>query len=121
TGARTGLTLGLFAAFHIERVMHLLQRAVPALPAEIAVHRATRRQILRDVAPLTAGAQDIHHPVENFALAAAALGRGDQRLDLLPFRVREITRIAQLVTVVARAVLGRPHRAPRESMPRIES
>ena len=69
--------------------MHLLQRAVPAPQAEIAVHRAARWQVLRDVAPLAAGAQHIHHAVDHFAhvdgtLAAAALGRRYQRPDLPP-------------------------------------
>jgi hypothetical protein len=33
-GGRTRLTLGLFTAFHIQRVMHSLQRAVPAPQAK---------------------------------------------------------------------------------------
>jgi len=38
-----------------------LRRAVAAPRTEIVVHRAARRQIPRDVAPLAAGAQDMHH------------------------------------------------------------
>ena len=38
----------------------------------------------------------------------------DQRPDQRPFLIREVARIAQLVAAVARAVLGSPHRAPRE-------
>jgi hypothetical protein len=102
--------------------MHLLQRAVPAPQTEIAVHGAARRQVLRDVAPLAAGAQHVHHTVDHFAqvhsaFAAAALGRRDQRLDVLSLSIGEITRVAQLVTVVATTVLGRPHRAPHEAAP----
>src|SRR5947209_6346815 len=102
--------------------MDLLQRAVPAPQAEIAVHRAARRQVLRDVAPLAAGAQHIHHAVDDLAhvdgaLAAATLGRRDQQLDVRPFVVSEIAGIAQTVAVVAMAVLNRPHRAPRKSAP----
>ena len=98
--------------------MDLLQRAVPAPQAKISVHRAARWQVLRDVAPLAAGAQDIHHTVDHLAhvdgtLAAAALGRRDQRPDQPPFRIGEVARIAQLVAVVAMAVFDRPHRAPR--------
>src|SRR3954451_3367519 len=98
----------------------------PAPLAEIAVHRATRGQVLRDVAPLAAGAQHIHYPVDHLthvggALATAALSRRDQRLDMRPLRIGEVAWITQLVAVVAVAVLGRPHRAPRQRVPRSES
>src|SRR5690242_7004892 len=53
--------------------------------------------------------------------AGGLASRRDQRLDLLPLQVGEIDRVAQPVTVIAAAVLGRPHRAPRESMPHSES
>src|SRR5688572_25638963 len=56
TGGWTGFTLGLLTAFHIQSVMHLLQRAVPAPLTEVAVHRTARWQVLGDVAPLAAGA-----------------------------------------------------------------
>jgi hypothetical protein len=51
------------------------------------VHRAPRRQILRDVPPLATGAQHIHGAAHHFphhhlAFATAALGWRDQRLDL---------------------------------------
>ena len=72
-GGRARLTVNLLAAFHVERVGHLLQRAIPAPPAEIAVHRAARGQVLRDVAPLAAGAQHIHHAVDHLAHADGAL------------------------------------------------
>src|SRR6476646_14240 len=126
TGGWTGFTLGLLTAFHIESVMHLPQRAVPAPLTEVAVHRTARWQVLGDVAPLAAGAQHIHHAVDhlahvNRALAATALGRRDQRLDLLPLQVGEIARVAQPVTVIAAAVLGRPPRTTSESMPHNES
>ena len=84
--------------------------------AEVVVHRAARRQVLRQRRPLAAGAQDIHHPVHHLAhvdrpLVAAALGRRDQRPDQRPFLVRQVARIAQLAAVVSGAVLGRPHPA----------
>ena len=40
------------------------------------------------------------------ALAAAALGRRNSRLDALPLGIGEIAWIAQLVTIVTAAVLG---------------
>jgi hypothetical protein len=116
----------LLAAFDVERVMNNLQRAVVVPQAEIVIHRAAWWQILRDVAPLTSGAQDIHHAVDHLAhvdapLAATTLGWRDQRFDMRPFRVGQITRIAQLVAVVVGAGFGRPHATPLEAVPRIES
>ena len=106
--------------------MNILQRAVVAPQAKIVVHRAAWRQVLGDIAPRASAAQDIHHAVHHLAhvdatLATATLGGGYQRLDILPFRVRQIARIAQLVAVVAGAVFGSPHTAPHESVPRMES
>ena len=99
--------------------MDAIQRAIPVPQAEIIVHGASGRQVLGQRAPLATGAQDIHHAVDHLAhvdppLAAAPLGRGDQRLDMRPFLIGQVARIAQLVTVVAGAVLGSPHEAPRE-------
>src|SRR5690242_3823100 len=98
-GGWAGLATSLFPAFHIQRVMHLLQCAIPAPQAEIAVHRAARRQVLRDVTPLTASAEHIHHAVDHFAhvdstFTTATLGRRDQWPDLLPLRIGKIAGIA---------------------------
>jgi hypothetical protein len=121
-----GLAFGLLTAFDVERVMDVLQRAVVVPQTEIVVHRAARGQVFRNLAPLASSAQDAHHAVHHLAhvdasFAAATLGWGCQRLDMLPLRVGQITRMPQLVTVVAGAVFGRPHEAPHESAPRIES
>src|ERR1700761_8006495 len=108
TGRWAGLARSLFTAFQIERVMNVLQRSVPPPQAEIAIDRATWRQVLRHVSPLTAGSQHIHHAVDHLAhvdsaLAATSLGRRYQRLDQRPFGVGEIAGIAQSVAVVARS------------------
>ena len=102
--------------------MDLLQRAVPAPQAEVAVHRAARWQVLWNVAPLAAGAQHTHHAVDHFAhvdgtLATATLGGWYKRPDQPPFRIGEIARITQLVAVIAMAVFHRPHQAPRGLVP----
>ena len=60
---------------------------VPAL--KIVVQRAARRQIARNVAPLTARAQNIHDAVQylpdvDLAPSAATLGGRDQVLHLRP-------------------------------------
>src|SRR5207248_6467798 len=110
-GGGLGLAVRLLPAFDIQRVVNGLQRAVVAPRTKIVVHRAARRRVFQHVAPLAAGAQDIHHAIDHLAhvdtpLAAATLRRRYQRRDMFPFRVREIAWIAQLVTAVAGAVLG---------------
>src|SRR5580692_603340 len=107
-------------------MMDLLQRAVPAPQTEVAVHRTAWRQIFGDITPLAAGAQHIHHAVDDLAhvhraLAAAALGRRDQWLDQPPLRAGQVAWIAQRIAVIAMAVRGRPRRAPPASVSRDES
>src|SRR4029077_19386125 len=121
-GSRTGLGFVLLAAFDVERVMDFLQRAVVAPPGEVVMHRAARRQVFRNIAPLTSSAQHVHQAVDhlthiNRPLAAAALGGRQQRPDMLPFRVGQVARVTQLVTVVERAVFGGPHAGSRGCSP----
>src|SRR6478752_568043 len=78
-GSGSGLGFVLLAAFDVERVMDFLQRAVVAPAGEVVMHRAARGQVFRNIAPLTSGAQYVHHAVDhltqiNRSLAAAALG-----------------------------------------------
>src|ERR1700729_2350301 len=99
--------------------MDLLNRAVVIPAREVVVYRASRWQVLGDVTPLATGAENIHHTVHHLAhhdltLAATMLGRRDQGFDQRPFLVGQVTRITQLVTVVAGAVFRRPHLAPHE-------
>src|SRR5262249_27254774 len=61
---------------------------------------------------------DVHHPVDHFAqvdpaLAAPRFARRNERGDERPFLVGQVAGIAQMVTLVARAILDGPHRAPR--------
>src|SRR5271166_535183 len=91
---RADVAIGLLSAFDVERVVNVLQRSVVAPQTKIVVHRAARRQVFRNEAPLASGAQDIHHAVDYLAhvyapLAAATLRRRYQRSDMLPFRVRQ--------------------------------
>src|SRR6266849_3415769 len=107
----------LFAAFDVERVMNAIQHAIALPPNEVVMDRAARRKILRQVAPLTAGAQDVHDAVHHrahvlLALAAARLRRRHERLDQRPLVIRQVARIAQMITIVSRTVLVRPHRRP---------
>src|SRR6202522_1552923 len=113
--AAVGLAFrGLFATLHIERVMQPLQSPVIGPSDKVFVDRASRRQVLRDGAPLTPGAEDVHHPVRHLTdidrtLVAAALGRRNQRPDLAPFRLGQIALVAQMAAVITASVLTGPH------------
>src|SRR5271169_78760 len=116
-GGRARLARGGLAALRIKRVVDAIERAVPAPQVEIIVERRARRQVLGDRPPLTPGAQDLYQAVDDFAHddmtpIAAALGRRNERLHKRPFLVRQIARIAQPTSVIASAILARPHRRP---------
>src|SRR6516164_5873070 len=79
-GGGAGFAFRLLAACDVERLMNEIQHAIALPPDEIAVDRAVRRKVLRQIAPLATGTQDIHHPVHDRphvgpALATAGLGR----------------------------------------------
>ena len=100
----------LLAAFHVECVMNAIQHAVALPPNEVVMDCAARRKILRKVAPLAAGAQDIHHPVHDRAhvgspLAAAALRGWNERFDKRPLVIRQVARVSQVIAIVFRSVL----------------
>src|SRR5271166_3881900 len=109
----------LLAAFDVEGVVDAIERAIPVPQAEIIMHGATRRQVFGQIAPLAAGAEDVHHAVHHLAhddppLAAASLAGRDERLHERPFLVGQIAWITQPVAIVAGAIFGRPHAAPRK-------
>src|SRR5208282_4930188 len=84
TGSWTGLSFELLAALHVERMMYCVQRAVIVPATQVVVHRAPRRQVLRDIPPLAAGAEHIHDAVHQrpffvLALVSTMLGGRDQR------------------------------------------
>ena len=100
---------GGFPALHVERLVNSLQRSVPTPKMEVIVERRARRQVLRDGAPLAAGAEDVHEAVDDLAHVdmtsiAAALGRRNQRLDMRPFGVGQIARVAEPAAIIASAV-----------------
>src|ERR1700720_1843908 len=106
-----------FAPFRdsTERVMNAIEHAVALPPDEVVVHRATRRKILRNIAPLTTGAQDVHQAVHHrthvgAALAAARPRRRNERRDNRPLLVREVAWVPLMITIVSRSVFLRPHR-----------
>src|SRR3984893_6310535 len=116
-GGWAGLALHRLSAFHVKRVVNVLQRAVVIPQIEIIEERALGWKVFGNIAPLTARAQYIHDPVDDlahidFSLSPAMFGRTNQRRDVRPLLVRQIARITQLVTIVFGAVLACPHRRP---------
>jgi hypothetical protein len=125
-GGRTGLSAHLFAAFLIEFKMDFAQCSIVVPALKVVVQRASRRQIPGDVTPLTPRAQDVHDAIQHIAnvdltSSATAFGWWDQVLYLRPLVIGQVTRVTELVPVVPVTVFGRPHQAPRESVPVIES
>src|ERR1035438_5704059 len=116
-GGGTGFASRLLATLLVKRVVDAIQRAVVPPQTEVPIHGAARRQVLGDVAPLASRAQHIHDAVDDiprvhFTLAAPALRRRNERPDMRPFFVRHIARISQMIALVARPVLARPHPQP---------
>src|SRR5271165_7046244 len=116
-GGRARLASGGFPALDVERLVDALERAVPTPKVEVIVEGRARRQILRDGAPLAAGAENVHEAVDNLAyvdvaLVAAAFSRRNQRFDMPPLGVGQIARIAQPAAVIASAVFLGPHWRP---------
>src|ERR1700722_15866391 len=100
-------------------MMDPIQRTVAIPPRKIIMQRAARRKVFWNVAPLAPSAEDIHHAIHDRPhvrppLAAAAFGGRDKRLDKCPFVIGQVARISQVIAVVLRPVLVRPHwRPPR--------
>src|SRR5208282_6568885 len=114
-GGGTGFAFRSFTAFDVERVMNAIQHAVALPPDEVVIHRAVWRKILRKIAPLTTGAQDIHQAVYHrthvgAALTAARPRRRNEWLNNRPLPVREVARVSQMITIVSRPVFLCPHR-----------
>ena len=96
--------------------MKPVERTVVLPAAEVVVHRAAWRQVLRDRTPLTAGAQHIHQAVHDLTdvhspLVAASLGARDLHLGQRPFLIGQVAGVTQLTAVIPGAVLDSPHRA----------
>ena len=74
-GGGAGFSFRPFAAFDVERVMNAIQHVIALPPNEVVMDRAARRKILRQVAPLAAGAQDEHDAVHHRAHVLLACRR----------------------------------------------
>src|SRR5271157_5184011 len=125
-GGGAGLAFGLLATLFVERVMDAIQHAINAPVAKVTIDGAARRQILGKIAPLASGAQHVHHGAERLshvclAPAASPPRRRNERFDMRPLLIRQVARVSQMITLVFRSVLVRPHRRPRISPPPMES
>ena len=110
---RTGFAPSLLAHRDIERVMDALDGAFPFPTREIVPHRALRRQVLRQRAPLAAGRKHVEYRVQHFAhiypaWPAAVLRWPDQRRHQRPFRIRQVRRIPQPTPVRRTPMFCRP-------------
>src|SRR5215208_5173911 len=97
--------------------MNLPQGAVRLPPRKIIKDRTVGRQVCRNRSPLTPGTQHRSEPIEDFAdihgpLTAAPSRGGNPGGELAPLLLGHIAGIAQLVAVVTRTVLCRPHERP---------
>src|SRR3954462_12537544 len=98
-------------------MMDPIQRAVANPPRKIVMQCAARRKVFWNIAPLAAGAQDVHHAVHDGPhfgppLTAPTSGGRNQRLDTCPFVISQVARISKVIAVVLRPVLVRPQCKP---------
>jgi hypothetical protein len=89
-------------------------RSFAAFALSRSMVSTARWKILRKIAPLATGTQDVHHAVHHrthlgAALAPAGLCRRNERFDTRPFIVRQVARVPQVITIVFRSVLIPPH------------
>ena len=120
-GMQLDFAAGLLATLLVEPVMDPVQGPVQTPLEEIPINRAARRKILRQVAPLASRAQHVQDGVERLphvrrAPATSAPRRRNERLDARPLLVRQVARVAQMVSLVPSSVVLRPHRRPHKSV-----
>jgi hypothetical protein len=101
-------------ALYVQRLRDAIQSAVAGPHVETVEKRTARRRVLRSRPPLAPRAQNRHDPVHHVAhieraLVAAALGWWDQRVDIRPCIVSQVTGVSQCPAVVSPAALRRPH------------
>ena len=68
-----------FATLDVEHVMDAIEHAIAPPPDEVVIYRTARRKILRNITPLTTGAQDVHQTVDPARMSVRRLpppGRG---------------------------------------------
>ena len=120
-GRRTGLAFDALAIEHHQTMVQALPQAVVAKADEPAIGRLVRRKMLGQQPPRTAAAQHIENRVQHFAHRPMAMatrlgGRRQKRRKNPPFLVAQIAAITQMVAVMPRPCLRRPHRRLQEEM-----
>src|SRR5258708_35841576 len=93
----TGFSFRLLAAGDVEHMVNAIQNPIAVPPHEVVVDRAVRRKVLRKVAPLATGAQDIHHCVHDRThvgppLSSAGIGWRHQWCNIGPIVYWEVDR-----------------------------
>ena len=118
--------IGLLTTLFVERVMDPIQHAINAPIAEVSIDGAAGRKILGKVTPLASRAQHVHEGVERLShvrlpFAASPPRRRNERFDMRPLLIRQVARVSQMIPLIFRSVLVRPHRRPPNSvrLPRI--
>jgi hypothetical protein len=106
--------------------MDQLQRPIVVPSVQVVMHCALRREVFREVTPLAARSEKIHNAVQDFAdvdraLVTTRFGGWDQSLNLGPFLIHQVMSVAETATVMSKAGFVGPHKAPRDSVPRIDS
>ena len=106
---------------HHQTMVQALPQAVVAKADEPAIGRLVRRKMLGQQPPRTAAAQHIENRVQHFAHRPMAMatrlgGRRQKRRKNPPFLVAQIAAITQMVAVMPRPCLRRPHRRLQEEM-----
>lgn len=102
--------------------MNAIEYAVSAPFPEIIVDRGVRREILRQLPPLAAGAIDIANGVEDLAhvglaVASARARRRDHRRDDRPLLIADVAGIATTARPVRLAIIFSPHGSPPIRLP----
>jgi len=95
---RCGLLTGLSTHSSVQGVVNAQPQAVATPTREIGGHGAPRREVVRQLPPLAAGALQVEDGVENTAVIQAAssatfVGFGQQGLNQGPLGIREIAGI----------------------------
>jgi hypothetical protein len=90
-------------------MMKAIQRSVIVPKVKIFEQRAAWWKVFGDRSPLATGAQDGHQTVHHFAdidapFAPASFGRWDQGLNVNPFVIRHVTRIAKFAAIIETSV-----------------
>lgn len=86
-------------------MMDTVQRPVIVPKVKISIQRAARRKVLGDRTPLATRTQDVHQAVDHLTdvdapFATTPFAWRDQGLNVTPFVIRNVARIAKLAAII---------------------